>query len=177
METSLSDLVVVFVCTLVVLFGLPLLLWLIHRGPSFVRDVVEYFIILPGRTANADPEITSSTDEIPGTDAVVPEPPAVPGPSTTPSAPASLTRDLTDRETVILLATQKNGAKWRYSKNAIHTLVGGNRAEILKLIGDVRGEQLAEAPPDDIILTPHAGRPTRASYYDDPTLEYKAPSV
>jgi hypothetical protein len=33
----------------------------------------------------------------------------------------------------------------------------------------------AAPPPDDTILTPIAGRPTRARYYDDPALEYTAP--
>lgn len=54
-----------------------------------------------------------------------------------------LSRNITDREMIVLLAMQRGThGKHRYSANAIHTLVGGDRNTVLATI-----KQLREVPP------------------------------
>lgn len=87
-------------------------------------------------------------------------------------------RDLTERETIVMLAVQKNGSKWRYSGKKIYNLVGGNHDQFLALMREIRGDLDPETAPPDLAFTPFAGRPTRASYYpDEPELEYQEPQV
>jgi hypothetical protein len=64
------------------------------------------------------------------------------------------------------MASQKNGAKWAYSGKKMYAMFGGNYNEFLALVREVRGEK-AE-PEDDAMITPIAGRPTKASLFAEP---------
>ena len=153
---------------------------LIGIGFLYLRVVqpilVDFKLIPPRGGTPAVVEITSSNIEKPDTDAVVPVSSTSIDTGIAPANTSKISRNLTEREIVILLAAQKNGAEYRYSGNAIYGLVKGNRNGIMALVAELRGGTLDDAAPDDMILTPIAGRPTRASYYDDPQLEYQAPT-
>lgn len=100
------------------------------------------------------------------------------GPDTSRDQPPVLGRNLTERETIALLANQKNGSKWRYSGKKIYSLVGGNHDQFLAIMREIRGETTPDEAPEDLVLTPIAQRPTRATYFEDaPELRYQAPEV
>lgn len=83
---------------------------------------------------------------------------------------------LTERAIVVWLAGLKTADSWRYSANKIYALVGGNRNDVMTWVRSVRGEEPAP-PADDEVITPYAGRKTKAAYYpDDPLLEYQPPN-
>lgn len=153
METSLSDLVVVFTCALAVLFGVPLLLWLIHRGPTLAREFVEYFVMLSARPAETTEIMSSDKDEDEGEvirQTTRPEPPAdvvlagaVAKNHDTPigtSTPAPRTnKHMADAEIIALLSTvRSDNGKHRFSANEIAALVGGTRKEVLDQVRAVR---------------------------------------
>lgn len=89
-----------------------------------------------------------------GMDAAGMEPP-------TPSAPdmdavnagmPRFSRDLSNEDLIVLLALQRGaGGKPRYSANAIHALIGGDRNTVLALIREVRSGPAAPVFPP---LTP-----------------------
>ena len=102
---------------------------------------------------------------------------AVPGggpyPGPTPVPERNLTEDRVFRDTVLLRTAQ---GKWAHSGKRLYAFWGGNHDELLAKIRDLRGEIEPETAPPDLMLTPFAGRPTRASYYPgEPDLEYSPP--
>lgn len=82
------------------------------------------------------------------------------------------TPNLTERDNLTTLALLKKAdGSWLLSANKVHDLVGGGRNEVLE---KVRRAREGEPTNDDELITPYAGRRTRASYYPDaPELEYK----
>lgn len=61
-----------------------------------------------------------------------------------------LSRSMPDNEMIVLLATQKGkDNKYRYSANAIHTLVGGDRNTVLATIKAIR-----DVPPPALFRQP-----------------------
>ncbi len=68
----------------------------------------------------------------------------VPGTSTenigTALPPAS--RHMADSELIAVLALQRQEGKYRFSGNAIYALIKGNRADVLALVKEVRGEKM-----------------------------------
>lgn len=99
----------------------------------------------------------------------------VPCPGTLPS-PAEIAERLTEDQLfeAMVLARSKNG-KPRYSGKKLYALKGGNHAEFLALIRRLRGDDQGEMPEEPTILTPIAGRPTKASLYADPEFAYQPP--
>lgn len=84
---------------------------------------------------------------------------------------------LTEYEMVNRLASlQKVDGSWWFSANKIHEIVGGARNDVLAHVRAVRGGN--PHPASDEIITPYAGRRTKASYYpEEPELEYTPPGV
>lgn len=99
----------------------------------------------------------------------------VPGPGTLPS-PAEIAERLTEDQLfeAMVLARNKSG-KFRYSGKKLYALKGGNHAEFLTLVRRLRGDDQGEMPEEPTILTPIAGRPTKASLYADPEFAYQPP--
>jgi hypothetical protein len=96
----------------------------------------------------------------------------VPG---TPLDTAWIAANLTEDQLfeVIALARNRQG-KSLYSGKRIYSMVGGNHGVFLAKLRRLRGGDLSE--DDDDMLTPIAGRPTRAAYYEsDPALQYQEP--
>jgi hypothetical protein len=51
---------------------------------------------------------------------------------------SAVSRHMPDSDIIVLLASQKDGSKWRYSANGIYELVKGNRNDVLKTIASIR---------------------------------------
>lgn len=66
-------------------------------------------------------------------------PPAAPDIDAVNAGMPRLSRDITDNEMIVLLAAQRGkDKKYRYSANAIHGLVGGDRNTVLATIKSIR---------------------------------------
>jgi len=134
--------------------------WLINRqttaadvAAQFVGDVKrgEGFTFHKGRPPIMSSVPTGAARTADTTAVPVP----VPGTSTATEEPAwqlpRVSRRLSDRELLILLAAQiGKDNKPRFSANALHTLLGGNRSEVLALIREARGELPTELIGDMI---------------------------
>lgn len=99
-----------------------------------------------------------------------------PGPDYGAVLNAVLRMDLTYDQAVRLAAAIKVGDKWWLSGKKLYSAAGGNHDSLLKNVSAVRGDIDPENAPEDLMLTPYAGRATRASFYpNDPDLEYQPP--
>jgi hypothetical protein len=99
----------------------------------------------------------------------------VPVPGTNDSK-AARPDDLTEDRAweVIALAKDERG-KYKHSGKKLYATKGGSYPEFLAWLRQLRGDDKTEPPEEPVVYTPIAGRPTRASYYSEPELEYKEP--
>jgi hypothetical protein len=90
---------------------------------------------------------------------------------------AYLAANLTEAQRLEVMALAKTvKGKWVYSGKKLYAVFGGNYNEFVATMRRLRGETDADPPEEPMMLTPFAGRPTKASYYEsDPELEYQAP--
>lgn len=89
---------------------------------------------------------------------------------------AWLANNLTEAQRLEVLALARTPkGKWVYSGKKLYTLFGGNYNEFVSIMRQLRNGQPDEMPEEPTVYTPFAGRPTKASYYNDPNLEYQAP--
>lgn len=87
-----------------------------------------------------------------------------------------LAHNLTEAQLLEVLALARDAkGKYRYSGKKIYALVGGNHGMFLATMRQLRGDEKDEMPEEPAVLTPIAGRPTKASYYQDPDLEFQPP--
>lgn len=139
-----------------------------HYAPASVRhfESKDYTPALPAPIMSRENRVLV---------AVPPAQVPVPGPGTLPS-PAEIAERLTEDQLfeAMVLARNKNG-KPRYSGKKLYALRGGNHAEFLALVRRLRGDDQGEMPEEPTILTPIAGRPTKASLYADPEFVYQPP--
>lgn len=66
--------------------------------------------------------------------------------------PPAISHNMSREEIIVLLSLQKDGAKYRYSKNQIAAFVGGTRAEVLTRIDEIR------VPPKPEVQQVHSGQ-------------------
>lgn len=89
---------------------------------------------------------------------------------------AWLANNLTEAQRLEVLALARTPkGKWVYSGKKLYTLFGGNYNEFVSTMRQLRDGQPDEMPEEPTVYTPIAGRPTKASYYSDPSLEYQTP--
>ena len=90
---------------------------------------------------------------------------------------ARLAGNLTEAQRLEILALARTPkGKWAYSGKKLYTLFGGNYNDFVATMRKLRDGQDDDPPEEPTILTPIAGRPTKASYYpDDPALEFQPP--
>lgn len=90
---------------------------------------------------------------------------------------AQLASNLTEAQRLEILALARTPkGKWAYSGKKLYTLFGGNYNDFVATMRKLRDGQDDDPPEEPTVLTPIAGRPTKASYYpDDPALEYQPP--
>lgn len=83
--------------------------------------------------------------------------------------------DLTYEEIVTILARQEDAkGNHRWSGKKIYSFVGKNYGEFVTLMRVLRPKD-TEPAEEPTILTPIAGRPTKASLYADPEFAYQPP--
>jgi hypothetical protein len=102
--------------------------------------------------------------------------PAVPGTGAAPGPTPVPGGNLTEDQVFVQLALLKTRAgKWYFSGKRLYSLWGGNHDAFLARMREIRGDG-PDDTPDDTIVTPIAGRRTRAAYYPgEPDLEYESP--
>lgn len=125
-----------------------------------------------GETApSVEPAAQTSRPQAAGIKEVVSKPVSVSVPNTAAFDLASVPPDLTYEEIVTILAFQATPTgKPLYSGRKIYSLVGGNYNEFSALMRELRSKDDAPADPPPIV-TPIAGRPTRATFQEsDPDL-------
>jgi hypothetical protein len=90
---------------------------------------------------------------------------------------ARLAGSLTEAQMLEVLALARTSkGKWAYSGRKLYTLFGGNYNDFCATMRRLRDDQDDDSPEEPAVLTPVAGRPTKASYYpDDPDLAYHPP--
>lgn len=90
---------------------------------------------------------------------------------------ARLASSLTEAQRLEVLALARGPkGKWIYSGKKLYTLFGGNYNDFVATMRRLRNGQDDDPPEEPTILTPIAGRPTKASYYpDQPDLEFQPP--
>lgn len=135
---SIGDLIVLGVCAVVVLFGVPLLAMFAHHAPSlFQRYIMARQDRLMSRSGDVDDpeEMLRTSMPVPVQEVVRPDTTAV---NTGTPQRTSTTRQ-SDAELVAYLAMARTpDGKERFSANAIAVIMGGTRSEVLDQVRAIR---------------------------------------
>lgn len=75
----------------------------------------------------------------------------------------------------ILARVRDADGEYRFAESRIGRFIGGRLEDRIAQVRHARG--VVEQPKPQGYITPIAGRPTKASYYDNPELEYQSPPV
>lgn len=150
-----------------------------------VRPILVDFGMVSSVSAGDDPSVTSSaaTPAAPNQSRIstaVPDTYQANHRAETTAAPPQIdiSRTMSQRELAVLLALQRDttGA-WRWSANQIAAFVGGTRADVLRLVGEARGERPAVEEPDRLLRVRDASGERHIPWQDDPELAYQAPEM
>lgn len=155
---TLQDLLVIALGTMVILFGWPLVEYLVERGPTWARSVrMRYVVVTSSETDEDEPE----NDPVP----VLAPPPTKLVLADTDAVRAStddrtgtkvvrLSQRMSDEECITWLAVQKTPeGKDRFSANKIADLVGGTRADVLNQIRAIRSlPRFSQMTPEQELL-------------------------
>jgi hypothetical protein len=153
--------------------SIALVVFLRMAGPRFYR---RYIVkrSLQARAARQAERVryVAQKEPVPQSSHAVP---LVPGTGTRLNT-AEIARGLTEDQFIEVLALARNArGRFLFSGRKIYSLVGGNYGEFLVRLRQLRGDEKDDMPEEPTILTPIAGRPTKASYYNDADLEYQSP--